>query len=107
MMATLRTIHHGPFEKRVTRIMDALKKSIDATCAAVIGPGRVDETYVKAAGKVRIPVSGRRFRRRDNRAHAVVQGRFHRGEAVPAARVIRRGITPSSDQRGSASSVCQ
>src|ERR1035441_10759624 len=47
-----------------------------------------------------LPVSRRRFCRRNDRIHAVAQARSDRGEAVPAPRVIGRRALAACHQRG-------
>src|SRR6185437_10058938 len=52
-----------------------------------------------------ISLSGRRFRRRDNRVHAVSQAGPDRAEDVPTTRIMRARPAPSRDQRRRTSGI--
>src|SRR5689334_2797441 len=64
------------------------------------------------AGKWGLPLSCRRFRRREDRVHAVAPARSERGEAVPAVGILRRwnsvmGAQPRGRHPASASAIAE
>src|SRR5215207_3565655 len=83
------SVDHATIWRWVQRYAPILNQRIRREMRRPNRSWRIDETYVEGCRGLGLPLSRRRFCRRDRRVYVVAQTRPGRGEALPALGIIK------------------